>query len=169
MIFIQVGTWAKNDCLKPYLNSTSSVSSNEKCMTSNTNATTHKLTTTGTLDALGKLKLGFSSNITSSSKFFGIDNIEFIIGGKSILKNTFEPQVEGWYINNADNNNLTSINDNFTYVPNDGTNLLPATTYLGRFPIAFPCSGSQTKACSDAVKLWLFQKLIVSLNIKIMK
>ena len=150
--FIQVGTWAKNDCLKPYLNSTSSVSSNEKCMTSNTNATTHKLTTTGTLDALGKLKLGFSSNITSSSKFFGIDNIEFIIGGKSILKNTFEPQVEGWYINNSDNNNLTSINDNFTYVPNDGTKLLPATTYLGRLPINFSCNGSQTKACPSTVK-----------------
>ena len=133
--FIQVGTWANKDCLEAYLNSTSSTTNNRKCMTGNTNATTHNLTTTGTLDASGKLKLGFSSNITGSSKFFGIDNIEFIIAGNSILKNTFEPEIENWNINNANNNNLTSLSNNFTYLPDDGTTRVPATTYLGKFPV----------------------------------
>ena len=107
-----------------------------------------------TLDSKGRLKLSFSTTLDSdtSNESWGIDNIEFFIDKKSYLKNNFEPNINGWYINDPDNNTKSEINNNFTYVPNDGTSLVPATTYLGRLPISFPCNGNYDKPCSINTK-----------------
>lgn len=155
--FIQVGTWAKDECLHVYLNSNTQTTG--QCMSSNnTSAKTYNITLTSTIDNNGKFKLGFSSNISSSSKQWGIDNLEFKIDNKSILKNDFEPKIDGWYQNNLSNSTLTAINDKFVALPDDGTTRLPATTHLGKFPINHTCSNSISSPCPSSLKDFIVSK-----------
>lgn len=89
----------------------------------------HQITINTTLNSLGKVTLGFSSTLNDSitKESWGVDNIEIFRASDSklLVKNDFEP-ISGW-----SNNTTTAI------VNNGDTSQVPATTFLGRFPVSY--------------------------------
>jgi hypothetical protein len=89
----------------------------------------HQITINTTLASTGSVRLGFSSNLNEnqSNESWGVDNIEIFRSSdnKLLEKNDFEP-VSGW-----SNTTTTAIADN------GDTTQVPATSFLGRFPVSY--------------------------------
>lgn len=156
--FIQVGTWGdsrgnnQTECLYLHINN---VQVDSTCIKNNAGKT-HKLTKITNLDLNGNIKVGFSSDINgtyqvksgrnwidqSNDEYWGIDNIKFSI-------NTFAQRYEGWEKNDKDNKYTSLSAENVTTLADNGDkSRVPATTYLGKFPINHTCSGNP---CSQNV------------------
>ena len=89
----------------------------------------HQIEILTDLDSSGRVKLGFGAKLNEalSNESWGIDNIEIyrITDNKLLARNDFEP-VSGW------SSNLTT-----EIVDNGDLSQVPATTFLGRFPVSY--------------------------------
>lgn len=90
----------------------------------------HAILINTTLNSAGKIKLGFSTTLNGSvsEESWGIDNLQILRSsdGKVLAKEDYEDDTIGW-----SNKSRTRILDN------GDTTQIPATTFLGRFPIAY--------------------------------
>lgn len=89
----------------------------------------HPILLTTKLNSSGQLKIAFSSTLANvaNNEAMGIDNLQILRSsdGKTLAKADFEDDRTGW-----SNTSTTMILDN------GDTTQVPATTFLGRFPIA---------------------------------
>ncbi|QKF65738.1 hypothetical protein AVENP_0158 [Arcobacter venerupis] len=162
--FYQIGTWKTSGSKEYFYVYTNGVT--KKTFTASSTAGTsitigsesarkNSITASDTLDSNGKITLGFSSNIDGSNgESWGVDNIEIKSGTIVLNYSDFEVANLGWkdYLGNSINN-VTSIIDN-----GDITQV-PATTFLGRFPVTYSCSGSYGDPCKESkVKPYIVTK-----------